>query len=367
WSETSLQLAEKLEVGGGRFEATDFLPPTSSEAPLKPRTVDFEFGCGRRPALGYFILFKKMSLAALIDEFILYLGSQKGYSDHTIRNYGNDLRQFMDFAVKKREGSDPEGEPQPGLESIDFLLIREYLGNLFGRYKRTSIARKLSAVRSFFYFLEKKGVNTSNPAADISTPRLGKYIPTHLPVDEMFRLLEGPDREKPLGLRDLAILEVLYSCGIRVAELAGLNLSSIDYDQRLVRVLGKGNKERIVPIGREAMRAVKNYIEATLPLRKKMQGDYEEGPLFMNFRGGRLTTRSIGRIVKRYGHECGLMAEISPHSLRHTFATHLLDGGADLRSVQELLGHVSLSTTQKYTHVSLDRLMEVYDKAHPRS
>lgn len=308
-----------------------------------------------------------MLLANLIEEFVHYLGSQKGYSDHTIRSYRNDLRQFLNFVTEKKKTSVPEEESQPGLESIDFLLIREYLGDLFGRYKRTTIARKLSAVRAFFYFLEKKGANISNPAADISTPRLGKYIPTHLPVDEMFRLLEGPDRGKPLGLRDLAILEVLYSCGIRVAELAGLNLSSIDYDQRLIRVLGKGNKERIVPIGRKALHAVKNYIEATMPLRKKGEGDAEDAPLFINNRGGRLTTRSIGRIVKRYGIQCGLITEISPHSLRHTFATHLLNGGADLRSVQELLGHVSLSTTQKYTHVSLDRLMEVYDKAHPRS
>jgi integrase/recombinase XerC len=183
----------------------------------------------------------------------------------------------------------------------------------------------------------------------------------------MFRLLEGPDRAKPLGLRDLAILEVLYSCGIRVSELSGLNLSSIEFDQRLVKVLGKGNKERIVPIGRKALRAIQEYVEATLPLRKKVQGEPQDEPLFINFRGGRLTTRSIGRVVKKYASQCGLMTEITPHSLRHTFATHLLDGGADLRSVQELLGHVSLSTTQKYTHVSLEKLMEVYDKAHPRS
>jgi len=152
-----------------------------------------------------------------------------------------------------------------------------------------------------------------------------------------------------------------------VSELAGLNFSSIDFDQRLVRVLGKGNKERIIPIGKEALRAVENYIEATHPLRKKIQSDFQSGPLFINFRGGRLTTRSISRIIKKYGKDCGLMTEITPHSLRHTFATHLMDGGADLRSVQELLGHVSLSTTQKYTHVSIDRLMQVYDKAHPRS
>jgi len=307
-----------------------------------------------------------MYLSNLIKDFIDYLKSQKGYSDHTIRNYRIDLKQFLGFLVKKKKAAGA-GETSPELESIDFMVIREYLGSLYGHYKRTTIARKLSAVRSFFYFLEKKGLSFGNPAADISTPRQGKYIPAYLPVDDMFRLLEGPDKEKPLGLRDLALLEVLYSCGIRVSELVGLNISSIDFEQRLVKVLGKGNKERIIPVGRKALTALKNYIEATLTLRKKTRGDDPDGPLFLNFKGGRLTGRSIGRIIKRYGRECRLTTEISPHALRHTFATHLLDGGADMRSVQELLGHVSLSTTQKYTHVTLDRLMEVYDKAHPRS
>jgi integrase/recombinase XerC len=307
-----------------------------------------------------------MRLADLIESFLDYLRSQKGYSDHTVKNYQVDLEHFLTFLVNKQESTGKK-ETAPELEFIDFLVIREYLGRLYGRYKRTTIARKLSAIRSFFYFLERKGLLQSNPAADISSPKQGKYIPTHLPVDEMFRLLEGPDRAKPLGLRDLAILEVLYSCGIRVSELSSLNLASIDSDQRLVKVLGKGNKERIVPIGRKALRAIEDYIEATRPLRKETQRDPQYAPLFINFRGGRLTNRSIGRIVKRYASQCGLMSEITPHSLRHTFATHLLDGGADLRSVQELLGHASLSTTQKYTHVSLEKLMEVYDKAHPRS
>ncbi|RPJ22235.1 MAG: tyrosine recombinase XerC, partial [Desulfobacteraceae bacterium] len=219
----------------------------------------------------------------------------------------------------------------------------------------------------FFAFLEKRGLIRNNAAADLTAPRQEKYIPTYLPVDEMFRLLQRPDRARPLGLRDLAILEVLYSCGLRVSELVGLDIKGIDFDQRLVKVLGKGNKERIVPVGKEAVKAVRRYLESTLPLRKKAGGDAETGPLFINARGGRLSTRSVANIVKKYGKEGGLMLDISPHALRHTFATHLLDGGADLRSVQELLGHASLSTTQKYTHVSLDKLMEVYDKAHPRS
>ncbi|MCJ7684245.1 MAG: tyrosine recombinase XerC [Desulfobacteraceae bacterium] len=307
-----------------------------------------------------------MSLNDLTKEFIDYIRSQRGYSDHTIRNYRTDLRQFLEFLSQKGGAAGEEkGLKEP--VTVDYLVIREYLGSLYKRYKRTTIARKLSAIRSFFYFIERNGLGSGNPAADISTPKQGKYIPEYLPVDEMFRLLERPDKEKPLGLRDLAIIEVLYSCGIRVAEMAGLNMTDIDFEQRLVRVLGKGNKERIVPIGRTALKAVREYIEATVRLRRKNGDDNAEVvPLFINYRGGRLSTRSIGSIVKRYVRECGLMAEITPHSLRHTFATHLLDGGADLRSVQELLGHVSLSTTQKYTHVSLNRLMEVYDKAHPR-
>ncbi len=307
-----------------------------------------------------------MSIGDLIDTFIRYLEGQKGYSRNTIRNYEIDLKQFLRFWTSKTASPDHRGS-QLCRKEPDPLVIREYLGSLFGRYRRSTIARKLSAVRSFFLFLEKKGLINKNPAADISTPKREKYIPTYLPVDDVFRLLERPERERPLGLRDLAILEVLYSCGLRVSELEALNVSSIDFDERLVRVIGKGDKERIVPIGVIALRAVKEYLEATRQLRKKAGVDLSKGPLFINFKGGRLTVRSIARIVKRYARECGLSSEISPHSLRHTFATHLLDGGADLRSVQELLGHASLSTTQKYTHVSLDRLMEVYDKAHPRS
>ncbi|MBW1783376.1 MAG: tyrosine recombinase XerC [Deltaproteobacteria bacterium] len=299
--------------------------------------------------------------------FVAYLKNQKGYSKHTVRNYLNDLGQFSQFLCSRADSLHKENRGDLPIEAIDPLVIREYVGSLYGRLTRTSIARKLSAVRSFFLFLEKQGLNTRNPAADIATPKLEKYVPAYLPVDDVFRLLERPDRKKPLGLRDLAILEVLYSCGMRAGELEGLDMASIDFDERLVKVTGKGNRERVVPIGRQALRAVKDYLEATRHIRRKAGELLPDSPLFINFRGGRLSARSIGRIIKRYAKESGLTSEISPHSMRHTFATHLLDGGADLRSVQELLGHASLSTTQKYTHVSLDRLMEVYDKAHPRS
>lgn len=309
-----------------------------------------------------------MSLAVLIEKYLDYIRSQRGYSEHTVRNYRADLRQFNHFLNKKEEFTKKSKKSLKGPGRIEFNTVREYLGSLYGNYKRTTIARKLSTIRSFFYFLERNGLSKGNPAADISTPKQGKYIPAYLPIDEMFKLLQGPDISKPLGLRDSAILEMMYSCGIRVSELEGLNIPDIDFEQRIIRVIGKGNKERILPIGRKALKTVGDYMDAALPLRRRNRQDKSgDEPLFLNNRGGRLTARGIGLIVKKYVKVCGLMTDISPHSLRHTFATHLLDGGADLRSVQELLGHASLSTTQKYTHVSLDRLMEVYDKAHPRS
>jgi integrase/recombinase XerC len=304
--------------------------------------------------------------SSLIDTYIDHLDNQKRYSRHTIRNYSVDLGQFADFLVYKGESAGDPGKCLD-LKEVDPLVIREYVGRLSRRYKRSTIARKISAVRSFFVFLEKRGLIQGNPAVHIGIPKKEKYIPNYLPVDDIFRLLERPDHDKVLGLRDLAILEMLYSSGFRVSELVSLDISSVDFDERLARVVGKGAKERIVPIGRRALEVVKTYLKATQCLRKKDESKSGEDPLFINFRGTRLSSRSVARIVKKYTRGVGLSREISPHSMRHTFATHLLDGGADLRSVQELLGHASLSTTQKYTHVSIDRLMVVYDKSHPRS
>jgi len=306
-------------------------------------------------------------LEEAIALFVKYLHNEKGYSKHTRRNYQVDLEQFSSFLVSKDVGHRKENGRDVAIQEIESTAIRKYVGSLYGKLKRTTIARKLSAVRTFFLFLEKEGFIKINPAVEVQSPKLEKTIPSYLPVDDVFRLMDLPDRENPLGLRDLAILEVLYSCGIRVSELVGMNVSSIDEGQRLVKVMGKGDRERLLPIGRQALEAVRAYLGATGELRKRVVLEGGGDPLFMNFRGGRLTTRSIGRIVKRYAGAGGLTEDISPHSMRHTFATHLLDGGADLRSVQELLGHKSLATTQKYTHVSLDRLMAVYDKAHPRS
>ena len=295
----------------------------------------------------------------LIHSFIEYIKAEKGYSEHTIRNYQSDLMQFSKFVVAKKG--------DPGIELVDYMLIRSYLGQLFDKCKRTTIARKLSTLKSFFSYMELRGLRSNNPATDITTPKQEKRIPAYLPVDDMFALLEQPDKENELGLRDRAILELLYSSGLRVSELVTLDIEKFDLTSRLVRVSGKGGKERLLPIGRKATAVIKEYIQNTEKKRKKAGYSTIFGPLFLNYRGGRLSARSVDRLVKRHSRQCGITAEISPHSIRHTFATHLLDGGADLRSIQELLGHVNLSTTQKYTHVSIDKLMEVYDKSHPRS
>lgn len=307
-----------------------------------------------------------VKIGGLKDDFLSHLKEQRGYSEHTLRAYDCDLRDFFRFLDSEAFSGEGEGKITD-LEEISPVMLRDYLGFLYGRYKRTTISRKLSSIRSFFLFLEKRGVAGSNPAAEISTLKLEKAVPAHLTVDAVFRMIEGPSESTRNGSRDLAILEVLYSCGIRVGEMKALNVSSIDFSGRLVRVIGKGDKERIVPIGQKALNAVTQYMEATKALRKKHFYGRDGQPLFLNSRGGRLTTRSIRRIVKRYALLSELPSNISTHSLRHTFATHLLDGGADLRSVQELLGHASLSTTQKYTHLSLDHLMHVYDRTHPRS
>jgi integrase/recombinase XerC len=250
---------------------------------------------------------------------------------------------------------------------IDRLAIRAYLSHLFRQCKKSSLARKISAQRSFFRYLVAEGILTQNPAEMVSTPKQDKPLPTFLPVDDVFSLMEAPDHSTVWGARDRAILEVLYSCGIRVSELVGLSDGDADYFLGILKVYGKGGKERIVPIGEKAVEALQQY----LPLRDGVLAHRNwrgpRSPFFINARGGRLTSRSVGRILQKHLQRCGLLRKISPHALRHSFATHLLDAGADLRSIQEMLGHVSLSTTQKYTHISMGKLMEIYDRAHPRA
>ena len=250
------------------------------------------------------------------------------------------------------------------LEQIDGITIRGYLSFLHHKHKKTTIARKLSAIRSFFKFLVKKRIISENPAEMVLTPKQDKTIPIYLSVDEMFRVLDSIQTDTLLGLRNRAIFETLYSSGIRVSELANMNLSDVDFSAAVVRVFGKGNKQRIVPVGQKALAAINAY--RTQIERHTDREALKDGPLFLNRFKKRLTPRSIARILKKLVEAVGLLTPVSPHALRHTFATHMLDAGADLRVVQELLGHKSLSTTQRYTHVSIDRLMETYDKAHPR-
>ncbi len=312
---------------------------------------------------------RKHSIRNMIGSFIETLASEKGYSDNTCRAYMNDLTEFASYAS---EGQLPDNEDRREnrlddksfmVEDVDHLMIRGYLGFLHKRNKKKSIARKLSALRSFLRYLVRLGIITDNPADLILTPKQDKNIPAYLTVDEMFHLLDSIKADSLAGFRNRAIFETMYSSGIRVSELAGLNIADVDFGGRVIRVLGKGGKERIVPVGDKAVRAVRAYMDK---LRGEGVSLSENGPLFLNRSKGRLTTRSIGRILENFVREFCISVPVSPHALRHSFATHMLDAGADLRVVQELLGHKSLSTTQKYTHVSIDRLMETYDKAHPR-
>lgn len=302
----------------------------------------------------------------LISAYIESLAAEKGYSDNTCRSYRNDLDGFISYLAHSSfsTGSSSQRAGQINLHGLDNISIRGYLGYLYKQNKKTTIARKLSAVRSFFKYLVKQGVIAENPAESILTPKQDKTIPEYLPVDEMFRLLDSIKNGNILDQRNRAIFETLYSCGIRVSELVGMNVFDVDYPGSVIRVLGKGRKERIVPIGQKALAAIRVYREQ-LKIECGISAEHN-GPLFLNKNKGRLTARSVARILKGLVKACGLLKPVSPHTMRHTFATHLLDAGADLRIVQELLGHKSLSTTQKYTHVSIDRLMETYDRAHPR-
>jgi integrase/recombinase XerC len=285
--------------------------------------------------------------------FIAYLATERNVSPHTLDAYASDLAQFTEF-LRREKGAGATAC------DVDHLLIRRWLALLHKDHRKSSIGRKLAALRAFFKYLVRAGRLEKNPAELVSTPKKEKRVPFHLTIDEVTALVEAPRDGDLLGLRDRVILETLYSCGIRVSELTGLDVGAVDLDEGLVRVLGKGGKERVVPVGRQARQAVADYLLA----RKEPP---PSAPFLLNARGGRLTSRSVARIVDRYILRLATIKKISPHTLRHTFATHMLEAGADLRAIQELLGHASLSTTQKYTHVSIDRLMEVYDKAHPKA
>jgi integrase/recombinase XerC len=302
----------------------------------------------------------------LIERFLEHLRVERNASPHTLRSYASDLEQFRSFLWSAGFPRD-EKKGDVRVERIDHLAIRAYLSHLYREHKKSSLARKLAAQRSFFRYLVDEGLIAQSPAEIVATPKQEKNLPSFLPVDEVFALVEKPDPATPWGARDRAILETLYSCGIRVSELVGLSDGDADFHLGIVRVYGKGRKERIVPIGEKAIEALRAYLPRRDEVLARRKKSGPRTPLFVNPRGTRLTARSVARILQKHVLRSGLLRKVSPHALRHTFATHLLDAGADLRAIQELLGHVSLSTTQRYTHVSVDKLMEVYDKAHPRA
>ncbi|HEY2867802.1 MAG TPA: tyrosine recombinase XerC [Pyrinomonadaceae bacterium] len=304
-----------------------------------------------------------MKLTDVLTQFLQHLKYERNVSPHTLRNYESDLMQFRDHLLKIEKRDDVP------VADIDRLTIREWMAGLHGDHKKTSVARKIASLRTFFQFLIREGVVESNPAKMVATPKIERKIPNHLSMEEAVRFVESPDPNTDLGRRDRAILEFLYATGIRVGELVSLNLRDIDFRERLVRVVGKRKKERIVPFGEPARQALMHYLEASRPifLAECPPAERDDQAVFLHRRGGRLTTRSVGRMIDKYIRQCADVHNISPHGLRHTFATHLLDSGADLRDIQELLGHARLSTTQIYTQVSMEKMIDVYSKAHPKA
>lgn len=313
-----------------------------------------------------------------VQQFLVYLRSVRNSSPHTIRSYENDLLQFLKFLT-------PPGTAMPPPQDITHLMIREFVANLHDqKLEKSTIARKLAAIRSFFKYAVREGLVVRNPARMVATPKLPKRIPSVVSAEDLNSFLdsivENPARgssQRRVGTvnddsrlmvrRDRAILELLYASGLRVSELTGLNLGDMDRKELMLRVRGKGNKERIVPYGGKAQQALEAYEPLREEVLRKAGGRGERQAVFLNHMGTRLTQRSVARIVKKYSRLANINWDLHPHSLRHAFATHLLADGADLRAIQELLGHSSLSTTQRYTHATIRQLLEVYDKAHPRA
>jgi integrase/recombinase XerC len=288
-----------------------------------------------------------------VEDFLNFLTTEKGASEHTTKNYGIDLREFVKFIAEKK------------LPDLTYLDIRSFLAFLKTReYSKSSISRKLACLRSFFKYLVRENILAQNPAAGIATPKKEKRLPSFMNPDEITKLLDAPAKNSWEEKRDKAILEMLYSSGLRVSELAGLNHDDLDFFGGLVRVRGKGKKERIVPVGQTALNSLRAYWDMKAP---RETASAIKKPLFISRIGSRLTDRSVRRMILKYVKRTGLGKEISPHTFRHSFATHMLDRGADLRSVQELLGHANLSTTQIYTHVTTQRLKDAYALAHPRA
>lgn len=303
-----------------------------------------------------------MKLVAGLGKWERHLVDERDVSPHTRRAYLDDAGRFLDF-LASFAGRDPAAVET---DDVDALAVRSWLAALRAEgHARTSIVRRLSALRSFFTFLQREGLVEGNPARGVATPRTEKSLPVTLSVPEAAAVVEAPPPATELGLRDRALLELLYATGLRVSELVGLSLADVDLPGRQVRTLGKGRKERVVPFGEKAAGALAAWLPARLALLRgrRVRGE----PLFLNVRGGRLTDRSVRRVLEQALAAAEVSRHASPHALRHSFATHLLSAGADLRTIQELLGHASLATTQKYTHLDVERLMEVYRKAHPKA
>lgn len=317
------------------------------------------------------------AMDSAVKQFLIYLRSVRNASPHTIRSYENDLAQFLRFLT-------PPGMAMPSPQDVTHLLIREFVAHLHDlKLEKSSIARKLAAIRSFFKFAAREGMVVRNPARMVATPKLPKRVPSVLSAEDLNAFLDsvtagpsraaglrrgsGTDEGRLMVKRDRAILELLYASGLRVSELTGLNLGDMDRKELMLRVRGKGNKERIVPYGGKAQQALEAYEPLRQEILHKAGGRGDRQAVFLNHLGTRLTQRSVARIVKKYARLANVNWDLHPHSLRHAFATHLLADGADLRAIQELLGHSSLSTTQRYTHATIRQLLEVYDKAHPRA
>jgi integrase/recombinase XerC len=297
-------------------------------------------------------------LSPLLEKFRVHLVDEKGASAHTVRNYFIDLVDFERYLVERAKLS---------LLSASHAAIRGYLGTLAVEHAPASRARRLASIKSFYKFLVRQKLLPGSPAKLVKSPKLPKKLPKVLPVEELFAILDMPPQDTVLGLRDRAILEILYGGGLRISELCGLNLLDVERRERIIRVMGKGSKERLCPVNAQSIRALEAYLARRDELLAVPHAGQDAEAVFLNYRGGRLTPRSIARHLDAYVLQCALQRKVSPHALRHSFATHLLGGGADIRSIQELLGHASLSTTQRYTHVSWEQLQAVYDAAHPRA
>jgi integrase/recombinase XerC len=315
----------------------------------------------------FFLRRETMLLKQAIQEFDRHMTVEKNLSDHTRKSYISDLRQYQVFLEMEGVSEGVSGEGGDGIPA-DQMLIRSFLASLYQeKLRKVTISRKMAALRSFYRYLLREGKVRFNPAELLQMPRCEKYIPVVLSVDEILSLLRVNFSETAEGRRDRAMLELFYSAGIRLSELTGLDIADCDFAGGLIKVRGKGRKERILPVGTPAFEAIGAYLKRRGELAAKREQKGLEEPLFLSSRGMRMNPRGVARVVERVVRESNIGRKISPHALRHTFATHLLDAGADLRSIQEMLGHQSLSTTQKYTTVSVSRLMEVYDRAHPRA